>query len=578
MNKILLIFNLVITSLIYQTNSLIAQSKLSGVLLERMGPKSERIVPYAEVSILGVDMHTTDSRGHFELDLRDSGIKPGDKVQMVVYSKKLGYISQQVTIPANFQVSLIVVNNNLFFVLGTIKDVRTGRPIPFIKVKLVSDKFPTYGYSPPETITDSFGVFSIQLQKDQVGQIESLRVLCEDPKGEYESYDRLHDIRAPIEIKLDDGTDENLLAASQAYNEIEGEMFQNLSYLSSLIMIIQLAPPEYFPEPRGPFTRDEEHQLKAIQFQRNYKDAISQYVQVNRFSNSVRRAFQNDLRKNMKLSNLVESFYNNIEAGWDAMFRYENQLLHLMDLKLQDSARVKKAIWEYQDKLLLAKTSFVMAVRAMLYSSESSIPLLEESLGAVGLPLKISSKEQGNADLLKMTEELSRKRQQHLSMQQVEETAPASDADTKFTDCVELFKLAASAYMESAGEKVKPYFQQTLAECKLNKLLESFVKLSIHRLDNPDMYQHGFGIMVAEINGTGAFKDAGFKEGDVIISINGKVVDGPEMIGRVLAQRTGQKNLFEVIRNQKPLQLIVEGGKSAGGMVTPLIILDFVRI
>ena len=84
--------------------------------------------------------------------------------------------------------------------------------------------------------------------------------------------------------------------------------------------------------------------------------------------------------------------------------------------------------------------------------------------------------------------------------------------------------------------------------------------------------------MIIKVISEGNFARAGLIEGDVITSLNGKIINEPGEIASELGKSGDNPILLGIIRDGKSMRKVIKGGESAGATLSPLIILNGIQL
>lgn len=129
------------------------------------------------------------------------------------------------------------------------------------------------------------------------------------------------------------------------------------------------------------------------------------------------------------------------------------------------------------------------------------------------------------------------------------------EIQTEITDPQKLVSLAIASYTESDGRGAIYYFRKALESKEIPSNIKVFIEKSLLRLQNPDIYEGGIGLVILEIKEKSILSKR-LNIGDVIYKMNGNVLLEPSDISSKMA--TTKKNediLIEVYtREQKVFQ------------------------
>src|SRR3954470_18308391 len=91
----------------------------------------------------------------------------------------------------------------------------------------------------------------------------------------------------------------------------------------------------------------------------------------------------------------------------------------------------------------------------------------------------------------------------------------------------------------------------TIDTKKLLPNQKKYAQLSIDRIEHPEKYGNSIGIMVAKLTRGGNFEKFGLVIGDVIIALNGDVINEPLDLASALAKNDENPILLSIIRNNQ---------------------------
>ena len=94
-------------------------------------------------------------------------------------------------------------------------------------------------------------------------------------------------------------------------------------------------------------------------------------------------------------------------------------------------------------------------------------------------------------------------------------------------DQVKLLELAALSFFEYDGAASVYYFSRALGGGSLIPPLDLYVQASINRIENHEQYEGSIGIILMRLAPEGSFQQSGLNVGDVIISVDGEIVNEP---------------------------------------------------
>lgn len=149
------------------------------------------------------------------------------------------------------------------------------------------------------------------------------------------------------------------------------------------------------------------------------------------------------------------------------------------------------------------------------------------------------------------------------------------EIQTEITDPQKLVSLAIASYSESDGRGVIYYFRKALESKQIPSNIKVFIEKSLLRLQNPDIYEGGIGLVILEIKEKSILSKR-LNIGDVIYKMNGNVLLEPSDISSKMA--TNKKNediLIEVYtREQNSISITLSGRTHLECIVSQSVMLN----
>lgn len=149
------------------------------------------------------------------------------------------------------------------------------------------------------------------------------------------------------------------------------------------------------------------------------------------------------------------------------------------------------------------------------------------------------------------------------------------EIQTEITDPQKLVSLAIASYSESDGRGAIYYFRKALESKEIPSNIKVFIEKSLLRLQNPDIYEGGIGLVILEIKEKSILSKR-LNIGDVIYKMNGNVLLEPSDISSKMA--TNKKNediLIEVYtREQNSISITLSGRTHLECIVSQSVMLN----
>jgi PDZ domain len=404
--------------------------------------------------------------------------------------------------------------------------------------------------------------------------------------------------------------------ARNALTVIKDELQGNFLNLSITVKAIEDYPPSPFWDIRRANETELAYQDRAKAYFQDYLNTISLHLKELKFSTAVYDSYQRDLSHHAELVLRVKKTYEQLDEVRDSFARLESGLNHLLKLNLNDIQRVAESTSLHREKIANAKLCFAYAAAqfCLVLTEEIDTQILSESLASSGLNLKLQPGTEGWREAMnraaKFAQEKTRILEERIKVvgeanqREVERriqdpylkmlreatglplmlsegevfALQNKEIDRNERDLEQLFKLAAFSFLESDGHASTIYFERALECDTLSPILQKFARLSVDRLQHPDTYEGSLGIMVMKIMPNGSFERSGLEEGDAIITLDGKAINEPGEIASALGKSGENPIILGVIRDGKLLKKVIQGGESAGVVLSQLVVLNPIQL
>ncbi|MEM6806160.1 MAG: hypothetical protein AAF696_32480, partial [Bacteroidota bacterium] len=414
------------------------------------------------------------------------------------------------------------------------------------------------------------------------------------------------------DININEGLEERYTTAWQS---METEMCALFTSLISIVSLIESDFPEPYPYPKGPGDVESVYQDRARIDFRKYPDR----VQINLDGYPRKRAqydnFLRDLAKEPEVKRKTDIVYDQLEKVERIVLDYKEELVRLQQKEIfRDSERTEKAQLLHRLKVLDAKIALMEAAStySQLPASDPNYPVKQFRFLKLGI--EVPARELSSQDwhllfgnLYKQRSEVfreqinskdsPRKREiqrllrdpylKHLrKMRGRSDTLDEGEylaiinnqLDSTETDPIALLELAAFSFLESDGYASIFYLKQALKNEALSEMQDLYIRLSIDRLENPDLYQGSIGIMVLKLDEGGNLDLAGIRIGDVLVGLEGKTIQEAYEISNALGKMDKESVVLDVIRNGESKRIVISGKKSVGAHLSQLVVLNAVHI
>lgn len=401
---------------------------------------------------------------------------------------------------------------------------------------------------------------------------------------------------------------------------IQEEAMSNFSAISLLIRSLEENQQVAFSsiDKQRPNESGAAFQDRAIAFHKEYRDFVREKVEAFSPVTEVYSSFKINLEHKPNIASLYKKSYDKKGEVKERLVTLSQKMSNVINSKKTDLEISEKLVYLQREQTLYAKIAFAEAADYYLQTppDEVYLKLLKQHLSQAGIPLKkhtakelhqellleIAKLYQQKADIIEETikkplnngqkKEIQRlisdpylinlRKMAGLSNELTESEAWALKnkkvIDT-ISDPQELLSQAVFAYLESDASTTGIYLKKALQAPSLNPKMRQFMKLSLARVQKPDIYEGSLGMMVVEVLPGGAFEEAGILEGDIIYKLNGILVNEPLEISMEMGKTaSGDDALFELKRDGKTIKKAIKGDKGIGAKLTQLIILNIVQI
>lgn len=404
--------------------------------------------------------------------------------------------------------------------------------------------------------------------------------------------------------------------AINAFKEIKAELENNFLHLSLASQAAEENYPQKFWDIRRANETELAYQDRARIYFQEYINSINTEIRLFNFSEATYQSYKRDLSHNNELADFIRKTYERMYEVRDSFARLEKGLIHILSLNLNDSERTLQSASLHKEHIINAKINLVNAAAyfCFILSEQVDVNILTEALQGGNINLDLQPGKQGYKEAMQMVAQFSQEKVAILQARlKVVDTAKQREVERRITDPYlmmlrqasglpltlsegevfalqnktinideqepqELFKLAALSYLESDGHASIFYFERALASNKLSSRLRQFAQLSVNRLQYPEIYEDSIGILVMKIIPNGNFDRAGLLEGDVLVSLNSKLLTEPMEIASELGKHEDKPLILNIIRQNKSLSKVIKSGESVGASLTQLIILNLFQL
>ena len=454
------------------------------------------------------------------------------------------------------------------------------------------------------SISDSSGNYHIHMLE---GELKGAKIRFEVKFGECQKYNsegvlpRFNYLEKNIQLLCTDGPGMNLIL---------NELTDNLSKLSAMIAGIELNRPIALQNhlPKRPGELEEDFQQRARQHHLEYKNQIANHLTNFSITDEAFKAHQLRIKDEQKLYFLKESYRQQAQAT-DFVKRFIDQINHILSLQKNDLPTTESITFEYQTKIIDAKIALLdAAAYQALLTDELGLELLQFQLQFLKINIPKGDREAVYQSLKNHIAQLAQEKLQIMeghyqisgSQQETKDcerilrdphliyirrslgwsdTLTLRDCqmiqnniiDSSIVQADQLLLKAMESYVIADGSATAYYYNKILSLDTIKPLLRNYARLSLKRLNQPEIFEGSLGMYVLSITKGVGFDRAGIKEGDVIYKINGAIVKEPTDISQALMQSNGEDSLVEYYRKGKRKRAIIKKSQQAGAAVSPLI-------
>lgn len=390
---------------------------------------------------------------------------------------------------------------------------------------------------------------------------------------------------------------------------VKDELLDNYRNLCVLINGIEERVPQKFWDVRKPNESEDTFQERAKNFHKEYQTGIFQLIQTFKIKEEIYNISKQDLSFNCNHANCIKNIYYWQKDVYDTLNSFASSLSHYLSLNYRDYELYLKNKSLHEDKVLKSKISLLQSTREFMhvYSGEKDnlfIHISELGLTHItaaldiniqNLNVELNELNTQRSDILKKeiptplrTLEIERIiRDPYLlllrkSVGLTEELTPAEynallnkEIQTEITDPQKLISLAIASYTESDGRGAIYYYRKALGCKEIPFNIRVFIEKSLLRLQNPDIYDGGIGLIILEINEKSILSEK-LNIGDVIYKINGNILLEPSDILSTMATTSKEENiLLEVYtKRQKRISVSLPGRTHLECIVSQSVMLN----
>lgn len=431
-------------------------------------------------------------------------------------------------------------------------------------------------------------------------------------------------IKDYINNQLKKDIDDNTVT-SVAFQQISDEVFDNFNKLSVTIWgISNMECTILLTDIRKVNETEFSYQQRLKESYHTYVDYIRQCNSQIDFNDVAYKSFYREIAYDPRNSSIFKVTYEDFKKTLFNLTQYEKNILKLLTNSTSNLERIKKTERLLNETIVNAKINLFYAASNFILtiSGNTQIKRLSESLDFIYKEVNLNEDflkqelclrtgNEGRKELLKIVSGLYEKKKELLAGNISNENSDKKrEIERRITDPYlkllrktiglsedlnrqeiikdkldmdekepeKLFQLAAISFLELDGQGAIFYYNRAIEIGSLSPTLLKFAKLSLHRLENPDIYCDSIGVMVFKITGNSGFNEANIQVGDVIIKVNEIIIQEPMDIANELGKRIKEPIMIEFIRDGDNKRIVVIGGQSAGAMLTPLVILNVVQL
>lgn len=401
-----------------------------------------------------------------------------------------------------------------------------------------------------------------------------------------------------------------------ALSEIKDELQSNFLSLSLTIQDIENNKPQTFWDVRRANETELAYQDRSRIFFQEYINGIGSQIKLLDFNQEAYKGLRNNLAHDSKSARSINNVYKQLNEVEYHLTSFESVLNHILSLNLSDQERTAQSDSLLRENMASARIhlSHAAAYFCLALTDEIDVKILSDSLNLANINVNLKPGKAGYQEALRMASQFTQQKKKviekrivvvdeankrevtrlvkdpYLALLRKASGLPPTLSDGEVfalqnrkinqeeKEPVKLFQLAASSFLESDGHASAIYFERAIKSSSLSPLQEKFARLSIDRLNNPEVYEDSLGIMVVKVTPSGNFDQAGLKIGDVIVTLNGKTINEPGEIASELGKSGDNPILLGVIREGKYVKKVIKGGESAGATLSTLIILNAIQL
>jgi hypothetical protein len=363
-----------------------------------------------------------------------------------------------------------------------------------------------------------------------------------------------------------------------AYFLIKEELISNFITISALAQGIEERVPEKFWDIRKPNESEDTYQERAKNFHKIYQNGIFQLIQTFKIKDEVFNIHRKDLSFDPTITDYIQNAYKWQKETYENIQNYSDVLLHNMSIKDRDLALYIENISLHKEKTTKTRILILQSISDFIsaYLSEEGIIFsIYQSFDFKCLSTSSIEKDRINMEIrdlyLKKSDimqERINKPQRDLDIDRIVKdpylqlmrktiglTNELSEADfygllhkkidTETSDSIKLLQLASASYTESDGRASTYYLEKALKNKSNPVNIQVFIRKSLERLNNPDIYDGGIGLIILEIDKNSVLFEK-IKMGDIIYKINGEIINEPSDISFIMATTKQEEDvLFE---------------------------------
>jgi len=390
---------------------------------------------------------------------------------------------------------------------------------------------------------------------------------------------------------------------------VKEELFDNYRDLCVLIKGIEERVPKRFWDVRKPNESEDTFQERARNFHKEYQTGIFQLIQTFTIKEERYNISKQDLSFNCEHANNIKDIYYWQKDAYDTLHDFSSTLLHNISLNCRDYELYLKNKSLHQDKVIKSKVSLLQSIKDFIQVYHGTENILFIHISELEFSHITNSTDINPHNLILELKELSIKRTDILNKEipkplrtleieriikdpyliyirkmagLTEELTPAEynallnkEIQTEITNPQKLVSLAIASYTESDGRGAIYYFRKALESKEIPSNIKVFIEKSLLRLQNPDIYEGGIGLVILEIKEKSILSER-LNIGDVIYKMNGNILLEPSDISSKMATTKKNENiLIEVYtREQKSISISLSGRTHLECIVSQSVMLN----